>query len=176
LFIEPADAQKNRVRESTQPTNAFTAWKSVRFLVEDGKKGKTATRSKKYHYPYYSRNKVRLYLVSGTCGPLAERTGKRNLSLSERTGSQIGRSLDPPPLTGCGRGKPPARIKVLPSAKGFILKDLKALEELEVGQRDGRDAATVSAVRRKYAVWSMVSLRPQFVFAFVCQVRPSVLA
>ncbi len=34
----------------------------------------------------------------------------------------------------------------------------------------------MKALRRKYVVWSMVSLRSQFICAFVCEVRASVLA
>jgi hypothetical protein len=38
-----------------------------------------------YYYQQYHSNGVPLYLFPGTGGPLARRTGKRNLLLSERT-------------------------------------------------------------------------------------------
>jgi hypothetical protein len=67
------------------------------------------------------------------------------------------------------------RLKLGRRTVGYISGSSKMTQVLSFS-KISKMTRQIKALRRKYVVWSMVSLRSQFICAFVCEVRASVLA
>ena len=93
------------------------------------RQGKAYRSPKRYYYLYYSRSEVPSYFFFGTCGPLAKRTGERNL-LSERTGPKSG-DLWTASYRRISKKQATAEDHQLASAKVSIFEDFRGAERLE---------------------------------------------